>query len=182
VLAVLCVGIGISPIVVTPVLDQGILAWVPAGTEGVPRVATLVPLGWVSLGSLTLVALLGLFTLAMRSRITKGGAASGITWDCGYAAPSARMQYTASSFAQILGTLFAWIQHPRVRVPRVEAVFLGRTTFKSHVPDILLDVILKPLFRFGAKILSSFRFLQAGNIHAYLFYIVLFLIALLLWR
>jgi hydrogenase-4 component B len=182
VLAILCVGIGIAPIVVAPVLDQGILAWILDGTDEVPRVATLVPLGWVSLGSLTLVALLGLFTLAMRKRITQGGAASGITWDCGYAAPSARMQYTASSFAQILGTLFGWIQHPRVRAPRVEAVFPGRTTFKSHVPDILLDVVLKPVFRFGAKLLSSFRFLQAGNIHAYLLYIVLFLMALLLWR
>jgi hydrogenase-4 component B len=182
VLASLCLFIGLAPMTVAPVLDQGVRAWYPAGGEALPRLALLAPLGWVSLGSLTLVVLLGLVGLVMVRRISQGGAGSGVTWDCGYAAPSARMQYTASSFAQILGGLFAWIQRPRVRRPGVEAVFLGRTSFKSHVPDIMLDVLLKPAFRLGAKALSSFRFIQAGNIHAYLFYIVMFLIALLLWR
>ena len=182
VLTLLCLFIGLAPMAVAPVLDQGISAWFPAGTATVPGLATLAPLGWVSLGSLTLVVLLGLAGLGWARRISHGGAASGVTWDCGYAAPSARMQYTASSFAQILGGLFAWIQRPRVSRPGVEAVFLGRTSFKSHVPDIMLDVILKPAFRLGAKALASLRFIQAGNIHAYLFYIVMFLMALLLWR
>jgi len=92
------------------------------------------------------------------------------------------MQYTASSFAQILGGLFSWVQQPRRHGPDIKTVFPGRTVFQSHVLDIVLDAVLKPAFRVGAKFLSSFRFLQAGNIHAYLLYIVVFLMALLLWN
>jgi hydrogenase-4 component B len=182
VLALLCLFIGLAPMAVAPLLDQGIKVCLPAGAGTVPGVATLAPLWWVSAGSLTLVVLLGLLGLGMMRRISQGGAATGITWDCGYAAPSARMQYTASSFAQILSGLFAWVQRPRIRHPDMAAVFMKRTSFKSHVSDIMLDIILKPAFRMGAKFMSTFRFIQAGNIHAYLFYIVMFLIALLLWK
>ena len=77
---------------------------------------------------------------------------------------------------------FAWVLRPRVHAPSEQPLFPRVTHFRSHVPDIVLDGALRPSFRFGAKIASAFRFLQAGNIHAYLFYIVVFLILLLLWR
>jgi hypothetical protein len=92
------------------------------------------------------------------------------------------MQYTSSSFAQMLVGCFVWVLRPRVHAPGEQPLFSRATQFRSHVPDIVLDGALRPSFRFGAKITSSFRFLQAGNIHAYLFYIVVFLILLLLWR
>lgn len=183
VLALCCLLIGLAPVVVAPVLDQGIRAWWAMPDAGaLPGLATLAPLGWVSAGSLALLALIGLAGWGMARRITRGGALPGVTWDCGYAAPSARMQYTASSFAEMLGGLFAWVQRPRIRQPVGAAVFARRELFKSHVSDLMLDIILKPAFRMGARAMSKFRFIQAGNIHAYLFYIVMFLIALLLWK
>ena len=76
---------------------------------------------------------------------------------------------------------FAWVLRPRVHAPSEQPLFPHTTQFRSHVPDIVLDGALRPSFRFGAKITSSFRFLQAGKIQAYLFYIAVFLILLLVW-
>jgi hydrogenase-4 component B len=178
-----CVFIGTMPLAVAPVLDQAVRAWLPDPAGSLPELATLAPLGWVSVSALALLALLTLAGMWLHRRIASGGATTGVTWDCGYAAPTPRMQYTASSFAQMLGSLFAWVQLPRLHLPPGELpLFPGRTAFRSHALDLVLDVVLKPAYRFGARITSSFRFLQAGNIHAYLFYIVLFLIVLLLWR
>jgi len=165
---------------VAPVLQQGIRDWAPELTVGAPELATLAPLGWVSI---TGVAILGLFIIGsvmLANRLRTGGTESGITWDCGFAAPSSRMQYTSSSFAQMLVSLFAWVLRPQARIPREQSLMPGATKFGSHVPDIVLDGVLRPTFQFGARITASFRFLQAGNVHAYLFYIVLFLIFLLL--
>ena len=176
-----CLLIGVAPLVVVPVIDAGIRSWGGGFMGAMPAISTLVPLGWVSTGSVALLALIGLVWLGFRRQLGAGRVASGITWDCGYAAPTARMQYTASSFAQILAGLFSWVQQPRVHAPGELTVFPQPSKFRSHVLDIVLDVVLKPAFRTGGKVMSLFRFIQAGNIHAYLLYIVLFLMVLLLW-
>jgi hypothetical protein len=144
--------------------------------------AAVAPLGWVSGGAVGLIVLSVLAWLAFGDRVRRSGATSAVTWDCGYAAPAPTMQYTASSFAQMLVGFFAWVLRPRTDAPSDRALFWGHTRFASDVPDIVLDRALRPGFRFGARLMSSFRFLQAGSIHAYLFYIVAFLIVLLLWR
>jgi hypothetical protein len=61
-------------------------------------------------------------------------------------------------------------------------LFPGPTRLESHVPDLVLDGVLRPLYRLGARMASSFHYFQSGNVHAYLFYIVVFLIVLLFWR
>ncbi|MEI8351081.1 MAG: proton-conducting transporter membrane subunit [bacterium] len=180
VLAVGCVVIGVAPGLVAPVLERAVAAWGP-GME-MPVLTSLIPLGWISVGAGALVLMLSAGMAVLVWFVRRGTVTSGITWDCGYAAPSARMQYTASSLAGMLGGLFAWIQQPRAHQPALTAVFPARTRFRSHVLDLVLDAALKPAFRFVARFLSSFRFLQAGNIHVYLLYIVVFLMVLLLWR
>ena len=55
-------------------------------------------------------------------RAHRGGWARAGTWDCGYAAPTARMQYTAGSFAGIITEWFAWILQPERHEHRPEAI------------------------------------------------------------
>jgi hypothetical protein len=50
------------------------------------------------------------------------------------------------------------------------------------VPDVVLDGLVIPSFHFGASLLSRLRVFQQGNIQAYLLYIFVALIILLLWR
>ncbi|MEI6564821.1 MAG: proton-conducting transporter membrane subunit [bacterium] len=182
VLAACCLFIGLLPRVVTPVLEQGIAAWAPGGAVALPALRTLAPLGWVSLGGFALVGLLALLGLGLALRIRRSRTVAAGTWDCGYAAPAATMQYTSSSFAQMLGVFFVWVLRPQVHTPGEQTLFPSRMHFRSHVMDVVLDEVLRPAYRIATKIASWCHFFQAGNIHAYLFYIVLFLIALLLWR
>ena len=49
-------------------------------------------------------------------------------------------------------------------------------------PDAVLDGAVLPAFRLGAWLLSWLRVVQLGSIQAYLLYIFLALLALLLWR
>jgi hydrogenase-4 component B len=177
-----CAVIGLAPLLVVPLLESGVLAAAPELAGGMPALATLVPLGWVSATAVTLCGLLLLVGALLARDIRRGGAARAGTWDCGYAAPTAAMQYTASSFAQMLVGLFAWVLRPQTHRPAEQPLFAGRTRFESHVPDLILDGVLRPVYRFGVWVASFSRRFQSGNIQAYLFYIVVFLMVLLLWR
>lgn len=176
-----CVLIGLFPVLAAPCLDAGIAAFAAGRGLTVPAVTAVAPFGWMSVMALTLAALILLAAWGFRRCLRPANTRTGVTWDCGYVAPTARMQYTAASFAQMFGVLFAWVQRPRWRAPAVTGLFPGRAAFRAHVLDVILDATVKPAFRAATRFLGSFRFLQAGNIHAYLLYIVVFLIALLLW-
>jgi hydrogenase-4 component B len=182
VLGACCLGIGLAPLLVVPILESGVLAAAPELAGRMPALAMLAPLGWVSATALTLCGLLLLVGVLQARRIRRGTVSYGGTWDCGYAAPTPAMQYTASSFAQMLVGLFAWVLRPKTHRSAEQPLFAGRARYESHVPDLVLDGVLRPAYRFGARGASFFRRFQGGNVQAYLFYIVVFLIVLLLWR
>ena len=182
VLGLCCLLIGLAPGLVAPLLGRGIAAWDPSLPYAGLELARLAPLEWVSIMGLGLLLGLvvcgSLFWLLVR----RTAVAAGPTWGCGYLMPTARIQYTASSFAQILVGLFARVLRPHTRRPRVVGLFPRPTGFRSEVPDAVLDGLVLPAFRGSAWLLSWFRFLQQGSIQTYLLYIFLALIALLLWR
>src|SRR5262249_20311897 len=107
-----CAVIGLAPLLVAPVLERAVHVWAP----GLPatQLTALAPLRTVSLMSLLLAAGLcvasALLWFLVRARNTE----QALTWGCGYVAPTPRMQYTSSSFAQMLVSLFGWALRPRV--------------------------------------------------------------------
>jgi hydrogenase-4 component B len=104
------------------------------------------------------------------------------TWDCGYAESSPRIQYTASSFAQMLVGLFRWAVLPDEHRPRLNGLFpAAGEHFESHAPDPVLDRLLLPGLSRGRSFLGLARVIQAGRIQAYLLYIVVTLVVLLAW-
>ncbi len=182
ILVVLCFLIGLFPFLVVPVLGKGISAWAPDLRDTSLRLVVLTPLDWVTIMNwlLSVALLLGsvvLWRLCRYSVIEKGA-----TWGCGYVSPTPRMQYTSSSFAQMLVMLFSWVLRPRRHSPKNLSLFPPKTDFHSHVPDTVLDEAVLPSFRAGAWLFSWFRVFQQGSIQFYLLYIFIALIALLLWR
>jgi hydrogenase-4 component B len=182
VLVACCFLIGLAPLLLAPILGDGIAAWAPNLKDGGPRLATLAPLDWITVMGLLLIAVLFLGSLLLGMLLRRNGVEMGSTWGCGYAAPTPRMQYTSSSFAQMLVGLFAWVLRPRTHKPRDLPLFPQKTDFHSEVPDTVLDEAVLPAFRFGAWLFSWFRVFQQGSIQTYLLYIFVALIALLLWR
>ncbi len=182
VLAACCFLIGLAPLLIAPILQQGVSAWAPNLKEASPRLATLAPLVWITVMGLLLIVALLLGGAVLWRRLDRRVVEEGVTWGCGYVAPTPRMQYTSSSFAQMLVGMFGWVLRPRTHRPKDLPLFPPETYFHSEVPDTVLDEVVLPTFRFTAWLFSWFRILQRGNIQIYLLYIFLALIALLLWR
>ena len=121
---------------------------------------------------------LGAWLLA-RTRTAPAGVG---TWDCGFAAPTARMQYTSSSFAEMLVGMFRWALRPSVHVDGPRGLFPAKGHFTSHVPDTVLDRVLVPGGRVATRGFHWLRWVQRGSVHAYLLYILVTLVWLLVWH
>lgn len=182
VLAGFCIFIGLFPGLVAPILERAVQDWAPEMAISGQMLSTLAPLTWITIMGAALLALLagGAAVLAYCLRHSDVQAAG--TWDCGYAAPSPRMQYTASSFADTLVGLFQWALLPRQHPPAKMELFPGKSTFGSDVPDVVLDRLVLPFFGVTAWLLCWFRWIQRGGIHSYMLYILAMLLILLLWR
>jgi hypothetical protein len=135
-----------------------------------------------ALGTAVLVAA-GLALALLRRRLLAGRAVEEtVTWDCGYAAPSPRMQYTASSFAQPLTFLFRTLLGTHTRGGSPAGAFPGPVIFATHTPDRVREMLFAPAFRLVEALLGRLRVLQHGRIQLYVLSIVLTLIVLILWK
>jgi hydrogenase-4 component B len=176
-IAAFCALVGMAPSLVGPVLDAATASLgalpLPSGS-GIATIAPLGAVGALGLALVALVAALGLPT-TLRSR----GKGRVLTWDCGYASPSARMQYTASSFAQPIVSLFGFLLHPRVHRPRIEGAFPAPSAMESHSEDGTLDGLILPASRKLKERFGWFKRFQQGLAQEYVLYIAIAAIALL---
>jgi hydrogenase-4 component B len=177
-----CCGlIGVLPMVLVGILDRAVAGWSLPAAGTAASIAGFVPLGWVTAIGVALLVTVGTAGLWFwRSRANRA-AREGLTWDCGYARPTARMQYSGSSFSQMMVELFAWVLWPRRRRPRIDDVFAARSDFSSDVPDVVLDRTLLPAFGSAQWLLGWARVLQRGPIQVYLLYVLAILVLLLLF-
>ncbi|MBI2393949.1 MAG: hypothetical protein HYV09_30545 [Deltaproteobacteria bacterium] len=176
-LAVLCVLIGVGPVLVAPALDR---ALVSIGGSGAPvrSAAPLSLLTWIGAPLLFVIAIGVIW--AYRRRVASRAQP---TWDCGYAAGTARMQYTSSSFAEIIVGLFSTVLRPERSAPKIDALFPAASHFHSHVPEVVLDRAIAPTFRVTGRALASLRWMQRGSVHLYVVYVFAALVlALLVFR
>jgi hydrogenase-4 component B len=182
VLAGACVLIGLAPVLAAPLLEQGIAAWTGQPIHSDISLSSLAPLGWISFAGLVLFAFLIGGSLLLWARMARGVSMATVTWGCGYVDPTPRMQYTSSSFAQMLVGLFAWALRPKRSEPLVKGIFPAASHFHSDVPDTVLEEAVWPATRFLVRVSSWLRIFQQGSIQAYLLYIFAILMVLLLWR
>jgi hydrogenase-4 component B len=166
VLAAACAFIGLFPTLIGPILDRTIAEMY---REPLPAVGRYAPLGMIGAASAVLILVAAALFFAVRS--AAGNRRTAVTWDCGYARPTARMQYTASSFAQTIVGMFAWALHPREHPAEVSGVFPRRTAMSSHVDDAVLDRMILPSARRAERKLDWFRRFQHGLTHNYILYV-----------
>jgi NADH:ubiquinone oxidoreductase subunit 5 (subunit L)/multisubunit Na+/H+ antiporter MnhA subunit len=129
-----------------------------------------------------LLALSAGLWLARRRLLAGHEVVAAATWGCGYASPSPRMQYTASSFAQPLTDLFAGLLGTRRTVGRPEGLFPASSSFSTETPDPFKERIFAPAFLGAARGAGRLRWLQQGQVRLYVAYIAATLLALLLWK
>ncbi|MDL2209369.1 hypothetical protein LJC26_00995 [Desulfovibrio sp. OttesenSCG-928-O18] len=130
---------------------------------------------------LFLLAGMGVFIL--RRRLLRGrhiGASP--TWDCGYLAPTARMQYSAGSFARPATQLMRTILRQEVEQPKFTEYFPIKAKASLASPDWIETRGFAPLFRFVAHIADRCKAFQHGQVNGYILYILITLVALLGWK
>lgn len=140
---------------------------------------------WVMPVFIAAIILLGLvlvLTLLRRRLLARRSVTAAGTWDCGYARPAVRMQYTGGSFAQPLTALFERVLRSRNRLGRPEGVFPKEASLATEVPDVCEQGIYGPVFRGVLQGLTWFRWLQQGKVQWYVLYIAVTLLALLIWK
>jgi formate hydrogenlyase subunit 3/multisubunit Na+/H+ antiporter MnhD subunit len=126
---------------------------------------------------------LSLLLFALRRALLRGRAVEPAgTWDCGYAAPTARMQYTASSFAQPILRIVRHVMmaHRRFTPPR--GFFPAQSAFASETPDVYEEHLYRPLFKKAESLLGRVQWMQHGKLNYYIMAIVLALLVLLAWK
>lgn len=104
-----------------------------------------------------------------------------VTWDCGYAKPTPRMQYTASSFAQPITDLFGLVLRTHKEIDPPAGYFPDKGSLHTETGDTWSDAVYKPLFGWLSRLLGRLLAIQHGWIHLYLLYIVITLLVFLVW-
>ena len=178
VLAAACVLIGIFPgfIILLPlraVASLG-LGFEPAVFEPVIKITeNLTFAAMIFLSALLLVVLIRSFFY--RGKLI---AASG-TWGCGFTRPTVKMQYTGSSYASFILDFFRPVASLSEEHPAIQGRFPAKTHYKSHINDIaglhMNRVVVDPIMFFFDKL----RWIQHGDIHLYIGYILLAIVLLL---
>ncbi|MEI6655613.1 MAG: proton-conducting transporter membrane subunit [Verrucomicrobiota bacterium] len=177
VLGGLCVVIGLAPLAFWPAIARAVGAWNPAWS-GTGTPAALFQLGWVHVGLVMSAAVAGGW---LWRRVRRCGLTRAVTWDCGYAAPMARMQYTAGSFAGIITEWCTWILRSQRHEQRPEGVFPVSASFEEHTPEAVLEKVVEPVGRAVLRVSSIVRRLQHGRVQAYVLYILLGWVVLAVW-
>lgn len=177
-LAVCCGLIGLAPRLVLGFLDRIIAVWNPQVVGSDQSCQTVFPGVWIAvLGVSLLGGSLGIYLLLRRWRRRYPGA-SVATWDCGYSRPTGRMQYSSSSFGQLLTELFGWALFTRKYGPKLGGLFARRSAFRSETPDPVLDRLVWPACAVVNRAALWARFVQMGSVQAYILYVLAALLVL----
>ena len=140
------------------------------------------PLLFVSLGS-GLIVTVAIIWAALRRWLLSGRTlAEEPTWDCGYVRPTARMQYTASSFAWPVIEMFRWLAHPRLHVYMGKGNFPQQAHLVSHTDDFFCRHFFEPGFKAVETLARCFHRLQQGRNQLYILYIAIVVLALLVLK
>ena len=185
VLAGLCVLIGLAAPLWPLVLQPAMVVVVPESLkEGVMASTTRTggPLTGIVFGSYILLGLIVLLLYVRRRLLAGRRVERTVTWGCGYAAPTPRMQYTASSFARPLVLLFRLFLQPRDEIHPPNGLFPKHAALHTHAPDPFRRYVYEPLFLGVAWLASKLRWLQEGRIQIYVLYIALTILVLLIWK
>jgi formate hydrogenlyase subunit 3/multisubunit Na+/H+ antiporter MnhD subunit len=125
------------------------------------------------------IAVLALFRrrLLARRQVTEAG-----TWDCGYARPDARMQYTGASFAAPIVELVRGLLPTRRKQRLPEALFPQQAGIETETGDLFTERLFRPLFALTAALANRVHWLQSGSNQRYVLYVALTILLLLVWK
>ncbi len=186
-LAAACLVLGLAPGHVLQALN-GVVGSLP-GVKPAPEMVR----GWFAIAPgpgqfdhlappVVLAAVVAGLALAWAlSRLAGYGVRRVPTWGCG-GELSARTEYTATAFSKPLMMIFAAVYRPTREVSTVgEAHFPSEVRYRAEIEPTFERFLYRPLTRGVLGVAERMRVIQAGSLHAYLAYVLLLGLVMLLW-
>jgi formate hydrogenlyase subunit 3/multisubunit Na+/H+ antiporter MnhD subunit len=101
------------------------------------------------------------------------------TWGCGYTAPTAKIQYTASSFVKTYSKLFGLFFLISKREKEAQGIFPSEAHLETHPYDKIEKWLIDfPTVNFKI-FMGRFRFFQNGKLQFYILYGIIFIISII---
>jgi hydrogenase-4 component B len=178
VLAAACIVIGVLPGFFLPMAIRAVGA-LGLSYGAIPLAPFVLLAGTITkAAALIFVVLLLLIALRWafyrRKIVTRSG-----TWGCGFTQPTTKMQYTGSSYAASILEFFRPAAPLTEDHPEIQGRFPEKTHYHSHIEDIAERhqgaIIVRPV----VALFDRLRWLQHGDIHLYIGYILLAIVVLL---
>ncbi len=148
-------------------------------SPGTPHGGTISPFGIALLFLIAGVAFAWPLALRWKRRSVRGPA-----WDCGLPGLTADNEYTATAFSKPLRMIFSALYRPRREIQaeyEVSPYYPSAIRFESEIEPAFEKRIYAPLRERILAGANRMRAIQAGSIHAYLAYIFIALVLLLLF-
>jgi formate hydrogenlyase subunit 3/multisubunit Na+/H+ antiporter MnhD subunit len=188
--ALACLGLALAPAVLGPALSRAVSATmhVPADVIGgqvtlrLSGIASTLSPALIAAALLAAVVATAVLARLVRVRVARRRAVA--LWDCGDGPLTARMQYTATSFAEPLQRVFDDVLTPQIDVdvtPYAESRYLvERVAYHRRVPDRIEHRLYQPIIAAGRRLSRLGPVLANGSVHRYLGYGFLGVVSLLL--
>lgn len=182
VLIFLCLTVAVIPETVTGLFTSTLRQILGPEVDVVLLDSTAAPLSAIGNANAWILIVMVLGAAMLRALTRSALQSDGPTWGCGYAKPSARMQFSGRSFAELLAEhLLPRFLRPRMRRQPPEGLFPAAGRFAAESPDPFLESVCRPFFRRWANRFARLRFLQQGKVHVYLVYIMVVVVLALSW-
>jgi hydrogenase-4 component B len=182
-LATGCLVVGLAPLLLIKLLAPVVSFY---GGLTLPVIAELtgqIPLLPLTLANIFLLILVLGIGAAYLRRLRSSPCSQAATWGCGYLQPTPRMQYTGTSFSELIVSLLGVVVAPDRRRPKLSSTLATvGAGFSYSITETVLDRILTPLFGVIGVSFSYLRRVQHGQLHIYALYIFATLCVLMIWR
>jgi formate hydrogenlyase subunit 3/multisubunit Na+/H+ antiporter MnhD subunit len=189
VLAIACVGLAVAPAALGPALARAVNA-ATHSTGGSLSGGVTVSLAGITSTLSPLLVVVAVLAAVLIVAAGTGLAGRGVRrrraaalWNCGAGPPTARMEYTATSFAEPLQRVFDDVLAPETDVdvtPYAESRYLvERVQYRGRIPDRIEHQLYRPVLAAARMVGRGGRLLNNGSVHRYLGYGYLGVVGLL---
>lgn len=180
-LGLCCLAVGLLPQFAAKLVQPAVIAVFPSLVASGSSIASTAPLHWLGAVGAGLLIAAAFLAAGYQRRLKAAPRAAAPTWGCGYLQPSARVQYSATSFAATLVHLFRGVLQPRYALAKPTGMFPVAARFSSRIPETVLESVVLPFLRVTGILFSFLRRVQHGEPSLYVLYIFITLALLLAW-
>lgn len=195
ILAVFCLLIGLFPVFFINIVDQVVFSLVGSSISenlqgGFFKMSSPLMVSGNSIAPVEILIVLAVVIIAaliiIRLIAGKYVERKYGTWDCGFEALNSRMQYSATGFSKPIRIVLSILYRPGRKVVVEEGAtdyFPASIKYKVWTEPIFEKYLYDPALRLATKFsLKIIRMVQTGSVHAYLIYIFVSVIALMLYN